>query len=87
MPGGNAIALRDDRWKTIFYSRAETELYDLKSDPGERTNLAREQPERVAAFRSGLDAWLKGKSVVPRDHADLEPADYELLKSLGYIQE
>jgi arylsulfatase A-like enzyme len=87
MPGGQAIALRNDRWKTLFYTAASTELYDLQSDPGEMTNLASKQPERVATFRSELDTWLEGKSILPRDHADLDPHDYELLKSLGYIQE
>jgi arylsulfatase A-like enzyme/HEAT repeat protein len=32
--------------------------YDLATDPGERRNLAESQPERVAALRGELDAWL-----------------------------
>lgn len=31
------------------------ELYDLKSDPGQRKNLAAEQPQRVAELRARLD--------------------------------
>jgi arylsulfatase A-like enzyme len=30
------------------------ELYDLKADPGERTNLAAAQPERVARMQAKL---------------------------------
>ena len=87
MPGGQAVALRNHRWKTIIYSEASNELYDLESDPGETTNLASQHPERVALFQGGLDAWLNGKRFAPRSHADLDPDDYQLLKDLGYIPE
>jgi arylsulfatase A-like enzyme/HEAT repeat protein len=33
-------------------------LYDLHADPGERHNLADQRPDRVAALRRKLDAWL-----------------------------
>jgi arylsulfatase B len=32
-------------------------LFDLQSDPAERTNLARARPEIVAAMRKAFDAW------------------------------
>ncbi len=34
------------------------ELYDLANDPGERKNLAAQQPDRATSMRAGLDAWL-----------------------------
>ncbi|MBL7222754.1 MAG: sulfatase-like hydrolase/transferase [Candidatus Brocadiae bacterium] len=34
------------------------ELYDLTRDPGERTNLARQQAERAKALRAALEEWL-----------------------------
>jgi arylsulfatase A-like enzyme len=33
------------------------ELYDLQSDPGEKTDLAGQQPERVGRLARQLDAW------------------------------
>jgi arylsulfatase A-like enzyme len=32
--------------------------YDLRTDPGERTNQAEARPERVAVLRAELDGWL-----------------------------
>ncbi len=36
---------------------AQTELYDLQSDPWEKNNLAPQQPDRVRELRQQLDAW------------------------------
>ena len=36
---------------------AATELYDLQSDPWEKTDLAAQQPERVRELAKKLDAW------------------------------
>ncbi|MEM0970254.1 MAG: sulfatase [Verrucomicrobiota bacterium] len=38
--GGNARAIRGERWKYHTWPDGEEELYDLASDPGEITNLA-----------------------------------------------
>jgi uncharacterized sulfatase len=35
------------------------ELYDLRNDLSETTNLADSQPERVAAMKEKLQAWRK----------------------------
>ena len=35
------------------------ELYDLKTDPGEKNNLAAAQPERVARMQARLEAQAK----------------------------
>ncbi len=45
------------------------ELFDLKSDPAEGTNLAEKEPERVAAMRKRLDELLSG-AVPPRNVAN-----------------
>ena len=39
---------------------AVVELYDLKLDPGEMTNLARDKPEQVEKLRAVLDKWWQG---------------------------
>ncbi len=38
---------------------ARFELYDLATDPSEKTDLAAGQPERVAQLKPGLTGWLK----------------------------
>jgi arylsulfatase A-like enzyme/HEAT repeat protein len=55
----NEKLLCDLRWGFCAY-------YDLATDPGEKRNLAEEQPERAAAMRALLDQWLDG-------HVRLEP--------------
>jgi arylsulfatase A-like enzyme len=71
---GSGLALRMGRWKYIEPSnRAKVnantntelgndtvpQLYDLSADPGERRNLASEQPDRVKAMAERLAAIRK----------------------------
>ena len=56
-PGG---AVRVGNYKLIErFEDGRTHLYDLEKDPGERHDLAREQPERVALMRRELHAWYQ----------------------------
>ena len=86
MPGGNAIAVRDQRFKAIFYSKAAPRLYDLETDGMEREDLSMKSPERLRAFRSLADEWLGKGEAASILEADLDDRDYELLKGLGYIE-
>ncbi|MSU23206.1 MAG: choline-sulfatase [Opitutus sp.] len=55
-------ALRDDRWKLIRYPQVDrTQLFDLATDPAERTDLAArpEHAARVAAMTAALAAEMK----------------------------
>jgi arylsulfatase A-like enzyme len=52
---GNHSVRRDD-WRYIRYRTGEIELYDHRSDPQERTNLAHDR--RHAAIVAELDALL-----------------------------
>ena len=52
----------DGWWKLIWPNQPvapteHIELYNLKDDPHERTNLAEEHPERVDALKGKIDAW------------------------------
>jgi arylsulfatase A-like enzyme/Tfp pilus assembly protein PilF len=59
------------------------ELYDLRSDPREQTNLAPRQPERVAAMRSLLS---RERGADPGAAPGTEDAEVrERLLSLGYV--
>lgn len=54
--------LRDDRWKLIRYPQVDrTQLFDLREDPAEITNLAGrpEHAQRVAAMMATLSAEMK----------------------------
>ena len=51
-------AVRRGDWKLIeFYENGRLELYNLRDDPGERTNLAARMPERARELRQALNTW------------------------------
>ena len=55
-----AVALTDNRYKLLTdfsESGAEDLLFDLQMDPGESTNLAASEAERVATMKATLAAW------------------------------
>ncbi|MBB6050817.1 sulfatase-like hydrolase/transferase [Armatimonas rosea] len=54
------LAVREGDWKLLCMADGSApQLYDLKTDPGEAKNLAREQPERVRQLTELLLAWNK----------------------------
>jgi choline-sulfatase len=74
-----------DDWKLV--QGAETELFDLGTDPGERRNLAGQEPQRVERMRAALQAALR-KMAPGGDAAraaTLSPEKEERLRSLGYV--
>lgn len=53
-------AVRSGDWKLLhYYEDDRDELYDLRSDLGERNNLAKTHPDQRARLRTLLDNWLK----------------------------
>lgn len=53
-------ALIADDWKIIrWYEYDSEELYHLTTDPSEKTDLAKSNPDQLAAVRVQLDQWLK----------------------------
>ena len=80
-------ALRDGRWKYILAPRPE--LYDLEQDPGERRNLADQEPARARALRAGLEQHLREEQSRLRGQKPETasvPADLlEKLGALGYV--
>ena len=65
-------AMRDGNWKLVVEGRGAkgVGLYDLSKDIGEKTDLAREHPERVRQMRAAIDAWKKDVA----DGATRQPA-------------
>ena len=66
--GFPSTSLVRGQWKLIeFHEDDSVGLYNLKDDPGETRNLAKEMPERAAKLRAELDAWQKKtKAPVPK---------------------
>ena len=50
-------AIRDGDWKLLRLPDRPPELYDLAKDVSEKTNLAQQHPEKVAALMAKLHAW------------------------------
>ena len=79
--GWHALSvLADDRWKLIQSSEAE--LYDVRGDPSERTNVAGERTQIVQAMQSQL-AKLAASGAKPE--AQVAPEAAERLRALGYV--
>ena len=63
---GVQYAVRQGDWKLVKPSvKPAVYLYDLKSDPGERTDLAGKNPEKVKALQAAYDGW-NAKNERPR---------------------
>jgi len=77
--GSEKRAVLDDGDKLIR-TQAGDELYALDADPGERQDLAAQDPERVQALAPLLPSM--GQSSSP---ADLDPAVLEQLRAVGYV--
>ncbi len=51
-------AVREGNWKLLeYFEDSHLELYDLVADPGERQNLAAENPQVADRLRDKLHAW------------------------------
>jgi arylsulfatase A-like enzyme len=60
-PGGATphSAIRAADWRLVhFHEDGHDELYNLRDDPGERTDRAAAEPARAAGMRRDLEAWL-----------------------------
>jgi arylsulfatase A-like enzyme len=63
--GRSSGAIRQGGFKLIeFFDDGALELYDLKNDPGEATNLATRMPARAQELRRSLERWRRGLPAV-----------------------
>ncbi len=90
-PGGGQLELHaviDGDWKLISGPGRPPQLFDLKSDPGERRNLAAAQPARVADLERRWSAFLAGaRRIAPQEQeTELDAEARERLRALGYVQ-
>lgn len=79
----------DDKHKLVvrYDTPGKEQLFDLSLDSGETRNLARERAGTVLEMRKRLDAWRKlwSKYRGSAEEVELEEADLEQLRALGYI--
>ncbi|TAJ11130.1 MAG: hypothetical protein EPO68_14825 [Planctomycetota bacterium] len=66
--------------------RTEPELYDLRSDPRERVNVASARPADVARLAEALRAW-RAKYPTESRLGEKSEAEIKLMNSLGYSGE
>jgi len=82
---GEKFGLRRGRFKLIDGPEEGTlELFDLEVDPGEKTNRARSDPERVKEMRAVLAQWKVRNARANPDAPALTDADRARLEALGY---
>ena len=68
-------AIRKGNWKLIeFYEKGNLELYDLETDPAERSNLAGERRELAADLAKRLQNWRTSvEAQMPTPNLDYDP--------------
>jgi arylsulfatase A-like enzyme len=75
--------IREGNFKLIVKEKGAPELYNLKNDLSETTNLAASQPERVQSMLARWNEWNQGNAPdlwkTPKNNA-YQFADYEWLK-------
>ena len=67
--------MRDGDWKLIrFFEDGHEELYNLKEDIGETTNLVDSEPEKTAELSAKLTAWSEEiEALIPEPNPDYVP--------------
>lgn len=60
-------AVRDGDWKLVAEHKGEWELYNVREDRTEMTNLAAKDPRRAARMKADWEAWAKRAQVVEWD--------------------
>jgi arylsulfatase len=53
-------AVRIGSWKLVAGRKGPWELYNLATDRTELNDLARQDPERLAAMAQAFDGWRRG---------------------------
>lgn len=72
-------AMRDGDWRfLVHYEDMDIEVYNLKDDPGERTDLSKRLPGKTEALRRKFFAWLEQVGAqMPLPNPDYEPPGTE----------
>lgn len=85
---GTSAGLIEGGFKLIREPGSADVLYDLGQDPEEIQDLARSEPEKLAALAVRLDEWLAEHPVAdPGTERVVNPEQLEALRALGYLGE
>lgn len=70
-----ASAVRARDWKLLeYFEDNRVELYNLRDDPGEQRDLAKEMPDKANALREQLHAWRDSvRAALPTQNPDFKP--------------
>jgi arylsulfatase A-like enzyme len=83
-----ARMIRTDRYKYIWKSNQQHELYDLVKDPGELANLVAVEPETARKMDEQLKAWKRslGDHRIGTNQTEYDEEIVERLRALGYVE-
>lgn len=96
--GRNLVALRGERYKYVRHLRTayiqpsypfvegKEELYDLREDPGETTDISKKHPELVAQFREEIERRRHDRLDLDTGKAEMTEETQDVLRSLGYVE-
>jgi hypothetical protein len=67
--------VRDGDWKLIeWLEEGQIELFNLRDDLGEKTNLLTQQPQKAKELHAKLSLWQKQvNAVFPTPNPDYQP--------------
>ena len=90
LPGvaGKHRMVRTAEWKLVHVPTTdggEDRLFDLRTDPAERVNVADQHPEKLAELRARLAPALAADRKRVEDQS-LSPEQIETLRGLGYME-
>jgi arylsulfatase A-like enzyme len=78
-------SLRTDEWKLYVSLKKGTRLYNLKQDPGERTDVAKDHADLVKELTRMLNRQVKSRPPVKkRSEVELDPETLKNMEALGY---
>ena len=83
----NLYCVTDASWKLIWHELApeNVELFDLRADPEELTNVAAANPDQVARLKAFLDE--RGATKMRAPGAGAAAPSTDALRNLGYIED
>ncbi|MCK5571734.1 MAG: sulfatase [Bacteroidetes bacterium] len=85
---GSKLGIRSGSWKYIEADEEGTrELFDLKADPLEMTNVVERHPEVAARLSQAIGIWLDTTPAVFSSSDTLvSEEDAKMLEALGYVE-
>lgn len=78
-------AIRNEKWRLVGLSENQLALYDIDSDPGETTDVAKQNPEVVKEFTTAYEKWWA--EVRPLMVNDLIEIDKTLFYREAYLKQ